>query len=269
MNCNRPEDFYITFFSNIVLYHSKKQKRAQALKFRFSKQWGKHPQREAFPGQLFRRLCDGTRCDGYSRSVPTHASVISAHAGSCVSCVSTTYESIGPRKRTLNPEGEIYRQCISEGLSTRSSLQLCKQTRKRGMGESAEPPGQKVLKLLWGRGTERPWSGRRGKPEGPPGTPHLAEPASAHGGRDVPRFARLIAWVAEERRIWMLKSISCQHALSCNRTAEETLKSATKLKCENVCGMHRSFAKSGLSFFIWFWGFFLTVPAPTYKPPWH
>lgn len=71
--------------------------------------------------------------------------------------------------------------------------------------------------------------------------------------------------------IRMLKSTSCQYALSFERIAAEIFNTAMKWKPENIWGMNRSFVKSGLSFVMCFyWGFFfLAVFAQTYTPPWH
>lgn len=164
---------------------------------------------------------DGTCYDWYSGSVPMYTYLIYAHIGSFIFCFHQTWNN-RTKKCTLNPEGEIFRKYISEGMITHSSLQLLETKQEKGNGgvsgaartETHEDPlGKKdrnSLECVEGEKTSSLFASCTSL--------HLHLPVRV---RNISSFALHIVWVAEEQRIWMLKSTSCQYALSFKRIAEE------------------------------------------------
>lgn len=212
---------FIPHFPNVVLCHSKKLKCAQPLRFNFSKQWCKYIQCENFTIQFFRRLYWWNMLWWVLRK-PPHINLfnICSHWLLLIFCFHQTWNN-RTKKCTPNPEGEIFRKSTSEGTITLLLPAASENKTGKGNGGISGATRTGTHEDPLGKEDRSAWScgGRNNSSLAASCTSlrlHLPMQVS-----DIPSFAWLIVWVAEEQRIWMLKSTSCQYALPFKHTAEE------------------------------------------------
>lgn len=259
---------FIPCFPNVVLCHSKKQKCAQPLRFNFSKQRCKYIQGENFTIQFFRRLYWWNML-WWVLGKPPHIYLFNlcSHWLLLIFRFHQTWNN-RTKKCTPNPEGEIFRKSISEGTITLLLPAASENKSGKGNGGISGVTRTGTHEDPLGREDRSAWSVRREKQQLPCCVLHLAAPAPARAGEGYPQFclARSTGGRRAENmdaKIYFLPICIVLQAYSWrNIQYLGGLNTSVKLQYESICGMHRSFTKSGLSFLIWFQVFFLSLCLP-------